>query len=368
MQVRQLDIADVLKRLPAASPLEESLDKPVDWVICPVGFEDRTFHALQTIAASKEPRSISLLFLTYPTNIQDNVRHDKEFRAAAASMRDVAALEYRRTEFAAQLEGALGRVADDSCVTVDISTCSSYLFYPLMRQLLSRDLRIRIAYTEAQSYYPSRQEWDVVAERAKDEGLFVTAFENADFQSSGIDDVYPYAPFAEMNAGNRPSCLVAIPNFNAARMSAIVTRDREINKTPFKGIIWIVGAPPSSENAWRAEAVSRTNLLENVADKNLRAISTFDYKNALETLEDIWLERRYGFQMSIAPLGSKMQHLGTFLFLALHQEVGLWLAEPRQYRAARFSQGVGQAWVVDLGSTKDLRNDLASYMSFRWTF
>src|SRR3712207_8526259 len=45
-------------------------------------------------------------------------------------------------------------------------------------------------------------------------------------------------------------------------------------------------------------------------------------------------------------LGSKMQHLGTFLFLQMHPEVGLVLSEPNDFVAGRFSQGIGQVWVM----------------------
>jgi hypothetical protein len=194
--------------------------------------------------------------------------------------------------------------------------------------------------------------------------MFIESFENAEFQTIGVDDVYPSPLFSEMNPGNRPSVFVGVPNFSAGRMNALVTRDQEMNKT--SDSYWVIGEPPSPNNDWRIEAIRRTNNLAGVHPSRLRLVSTLQYKEMLKALEDIWLETRHNYYLSIGTLGSKMQHVGTYFFLCLHRDASLLLTEPKSFRTTKYSSGVGQAWKIDLGDTRKLREALDSYMTFRW--
>jgi hypothetical protein len=372
MQIHQRDISDVLQFLPTLKPIEEESFGLVhcQLLICALGFEDRTSAVISKLAQGGLLKDALLLLVCYPTNEEENSVHLAEFEAAALLMRGIKTISYSRTNFAEQLAEVTGALEQRARVSLDVSTCSSYLFYPIMRDLVMRDVNLTIVYAEALVYYPTLAEWKDVADRADKEGsLFVKSFEEADFQSLGVEEVYPYSIFSEMNPGNRASALVAVPNFSALRMSAIIARDRELNKTSFRNIVWILGDPPAPENKWRVDAIKRTNnLVQNVNDENFFSVSTRDYKDMIETLENIWLQRRYGFQISVGSLGSKMQHMGTFFFLFLHQEVGIWLAEPSKFQASRFSTGVSDVWQIELGYLPELRKNLSSYMTFDWKF
>lgn len=234
-----------------------------------------------------------------------------------------------------------------------------------MKALMELDLDITLVYSEASEYSPTREEWEEVARKATQENsMFAESFENAEFQTIGVDDVYASSLFSEMNSGNRPTIFVAVPNFSAGRMNALVTRDQEINKT--SDCFWLIGEPPSSENEWRIEAVRTTNNLRTVDPSNVRLVSTLHYKEMLKALEDIWVETRHSYYMSIGTLGSKMQHVGTYFFLCLHKDVGLLLTEPKSFRTERYSSGLCQTWQICLGETRLLRDVLEKYMTFRW--
>lgn len=369
MKIRQIDLGDVLEKLPEAELFKPEDMQSVDLVICTLGFEDRTSGLVTRLSGVDWLSGAVLLMISYPTNKNENSAHLDEFRKVGERMKKFWEVHYSRSTFQADLAKILDMIPAEGRVLFDVSTCSSYVFYPAMRSLSTRNFNLTVGYAEANVYCPTEEEWLKVEESAGREGsLFVRAFEDADFQSSGVEDVYTYAPFSEMNSGNRASSLVAVPNFNPSRMNSMVSRDRDINKTAFKDIVWILGEPPSSRNNWRVEAIRRTNSLENVDASNLLSSSTLSYKEMIKSLESIWQARRYSHQISIASLGSKMQHLGTFIFLMLHQEVGLWLAEPAQFRAARFSEGVGSIWCVQLGHLSQLKAVLSLYMTFQWRF
>jgi hypothetical protein len=363
MRIYKKEIPDILSDLPNLEPFDAR--GKYDLAICTLGFEDRTHQIVDNLILNYTSLDTRLLLVKYPTNEDDNLRNHHYFKTASEKMSSFDQIVYSRINYLQELPAKLGSISGAK-VLFDISTCSSYVFYPTMRRLLEYDIDLSIAYSEAAIYHPTPDEWSPVAKRAEDEKtLYVQSFERAEFQSLGVDNIYPSSLFSEMNPGNKPTILVAVPNFSVMRMNAMITRDQEINKTPYDNIIWLLGEPPAETNKWRVDAIKRThNLTTN--NQKIFPVSTLDYKDMLKSLENIWLENRYSNSMTIACLGSKMQHVGTLLFLYLHQEVGLWMSEPKKFQAQKFSSGFGNAWQVRFGLTKDLRKRLNEYMKFSW--
>ena len=114
---------------------------------------------------------------------------------------------------------------------------------------------------------------------------------------------------------------------------------------------------PNGSNAWYAN---------NLHHATYRLVSTLDYKQMIIELENKWSDIKYKYHITIGSLGSKMQHLRTFFFLTLHQEIGLWYAEPNKFDAKRFSKGEGSMWQIPFGSTKKIWNLLKRYMTYHW--
>jgi hypothetical protein len=366
MDVYRKELPDILRQLPEIKPFDAS--QAWDLIVCVIGFEERSHAIIDKIAAARSQQNTTLLLVRYPTNQDDNNANEIFFEAAGKQIGHTKQISYSRKEYSRLVGQTLSDLTSvGSKVLFDISSCSSYVFYPTISALLNLDIELTIGYAEAETYYPTENEWlHVAAEAQTENSLFVQSFENAEFQSLGVDDIYPSPVFADMNPGNRPGVLIAIPNFSAMRMNAIRTRDRETNNTSFDGVYWIVGIPPGSKNKWRVDAVKATNSLG--ASERIMEVSTFDYRDMLKTLENIWYDTRYKNYLSVGPLGSKMQHLGTFIFLYLHKDVGLWLAEPKRFRATRFSDGCGATWQVAFRNTLPLRDALDGYMTFSWKF
>ncbi len=371
MEIHRIDFSDISAELPDLTQFEPSSD--YDLVIATLGFEDRTHHVISQLATIRPISSSQLLLIRYPTNRNENDVNLPRFQEAISGTEPLQELIYSKRTFFTDLKDSLTSYikSGQRKVIVDISTCSSYVFYPMMKVLwdlgdIYADIELTLAYSEAEHYYPAQDEWERVREIANAEkSLFVRAFENAAFQSLGVEDIYPSPVFSEMNAGNRPTLLVAVPNFSAMRMNAIIARDNELNKTSDRNIIWLIGEPPGKMNRWRKDALKDTYNLDNV-EGSIRYISTLDYKETLTTLEDLWLKYKYDLQMTIGSLGSKMQHVGIFVFLLLHNEIGLWLAEPKEFKASRFSAGWGSSWQLKISPLKSFSDRLKKYGQFSW--
>jgi hypothetical protein len=366
MEIYRFEISDILNSLPDIHELE--MNKTYDIYICTLGFEDRTHHVISQLTKEMNTKESVLILITYPTNQIDNEKNKKYFDDISHRFKILKILPYTRQNFYNDLFSLLNEfIPIHKTVAFDISTCSSYVFYPTLKLLMDYDIDLTICYSEAEIYCPTEEEWEDVAMRAaKEDSLFVQSFENAQFLSIGIDDVYPCTLFSEMNPDNKATILAAIPNFSAMRMNAIMNKDREINKTSLERTHWICGQPPAGKNKWRMEAVKKTNNLDNIKASHILSSSTLDYKDMIKTLENIWLANRYEYYMSIGSLGSKMQHLGTYMFMNLHPDTGLWLSEPKEFRADRFSAGYGPAWQISFGRAIDINFLLKKYMTFQW--
>lgn len=367
MEINRYEIGDVLGCLPEREPL--SIESTVDLFIATLGFEDRTHSIIEKLRDSGKLHKKPILLIEYPTNKEENAKNYSFFEKAAESMAaPLIHLQYTRTDFTLKLRQQLEKILNNkSHVLFDISTCSSYVFYPVMKELYKSNIDLRVVYSEAEKYYPTFEEWDSVNKMAESEkSLFVESFENAKFQSAGVDDIYTYNIFSEFNPGNKPCNLIAVPNFSCQRMNAIVARDSELNKTKYDDIVWLIGKPPAEHNAWRIDAVMKTNNLFKKPTTKIKSVSTLNYKEMIKALEDVWSDLKYKYHLTLGTLGSKNQHLGAFIFLALHQDVGLWLAEPKEFRANRFSEGQAASWQINFGSMASLRNALSSYLTFRW--
>lgn len=121
-------------------------------------------------------------------------------------------------------------------------------------------------------------------------------------------------------------------------------------------IIWFLGRPHSPDNDWRLTAMQTINEIND--DATRYEVSTFDYRETLETLEEVYISRVGKYRFSLAPMGSKMQAIGAALFAYLHPDVAIVLATPSEYNALQYSDGCVDRWIVNFGRIKELRQNL----------
>ncbi len=369
-EITQVGVADVMRVLPELVPLEQGLagESSVDLLIACAGFEQRATAVVDDLASVCVQNS---LIVEYPTNLSENLpAAAKLAQMRVAGTRTV--IQYNRAEFLHRLQESLKPYggAKDIRVVVDMSGMASYVVYRVLSAVCDRlpNARLAVYYAEASEYSPTESEWNafiVGVTDTTDNLLMAEHYEHTCFQSKGIDVPYDSDVFPGENVGPLATELVAVPNFSLLRMKAMLAHTESQYSVPKDKVRWFLAQPPDRvKNGWRYDALA---VLYNVRNSG-EAVSTRDYREVFQRLDALWEELLAERHIVIASLGSKMQHLGTFLFLMMHRECGLVLCEPEEFIAARYTKGVGPKWWIDFGAIKSLRDALASRgdLQYRW--
>lgn len=374
--IHQVSVDEIIARLPELEPLEEThLNGSGCKVIlfAAAGFEDRARALIEQF-----PPSVwdDLLLVCYPTNEADNESTRRAYRHLDITGERTELL-YDKGTLWQQLDDALTKYNDGNgcAAVVDVSGMSSYVLYPLLesiRQKLPRAL-LGIIYFEADEYHPRKEAWTAfrssiidlsnsleIAERYQQSGKF---------ESEGPTTVYGSQLYPGINVDGLATQLVAIPSFSLERMKEMVAHAEDQYNAARDEVRWVFGNPPDRQkNGWRLDAQIELYCAQD--DQRSVAVSTRNYTDLVRVLDELWEETtgQRERHMVIATVGSKMQHVGTFIFLCMHPEVGIILSEPKEFIAKQYSNGCGPGWWLNLGPVETFSALLRSRgtLRFQW--
>ena len=147
MQIHQNDISDLLRVMPDLKPFDPQIS--YDLLICALGFEDRTHRILDLIKGEGDLKRTTLVLIKYPTNEKDNNLNASHFETIQERLRGFQEIKYSYSYYSMALSNILREQLKNEGLRVcfDISTCSSYLFYPTMKELLEYEIDLTITYT-----------------------------------------------------------------------------------------------------------------------------------------------------------------------------------------------------------------------------
>jgi len=361
-------IDDVLSSLENWRPFQITED--FDIFIGAIGFEERASACFAEWCASRKILGGTALLLEYSTNCEDNKIRENDFIETASPMGiNIRKIVYHKLSIFGEVTAALRELSAKNNILFDISALASFAFYPFLNAVANcvPNSRLTICYSEAKTYFPEFAEWSEFKSRVETLDLFERArlFDQSHFQSDGIENVFESLDFPGLNFGTLPNVLIVTPNFAFERVQRILDFAAENYTIDRSGCEWVFGLPPNREkNGWRHTALLDLFLRPN----NNHDACTFDFKDALVTFQNIWLKNRDHRAILIGNLGSKAQHLASFMFLKMHPDVALILSEPKRFLAGKFSTGVGAKWIVTFGPIKDWIDLLRNWnrIIFKW--
>jgi hypothetical protein len=222
-------------------------------------------------------------------------------------------------------------------VVVDISAMTKLLVLLVLRRLGDYRGTVRIVYSEAKEYCPSKADYDPV------KGQMAAT---ARFPSRGAEQIVRLRCLNSIRMQGQPVTLVAFTSFNeklVAHMLGFISPHR---------LILINGRPPRREYGWRERAtyeIHRRLCQEYDTDNPLnakgvlaRATSTLDYRETAIEMEAI--HQQYGLYERIicAATGSKMQTVGLFFSKVVHPDLQIEYPTPDSYYFKDMTHGFKQ--------------------------
>ncbi len=313
--------------------------KTSDCVIVCAGFEERAVAFLREVTGSSV--GFKVVVIEYLPFYADN-RLPEILLLCEKSQVGVCRLFYDRKNpagFGDMLREAVGLEANR--VFVDVSGMSRLLVVQALVALCDSAegwKRCLVAYSEAQSYPPTQTEVEKAIRNCDNDPMFAALF-----LSSGVFDVTIVPELSPASLGANQSRLVAFPSFNSDQLPALRA---ELQPSRFA---FIHGVPPSPLNRWRTDAIARLNQLDDIDGTGNFKTSTFDYRETLDCLLEIYSLYSVRDRLLVSPTGSKMQTVAVGLFRALLNDIQIVYPTPREFRSPKeYTTGVGQLHVLPL--------------------
>lgn len=352
-RVVELKLADAVAGLAETSELVADSLGPADVLISVLGFEERCTAVMDALVAAKVAVSTALV-CRYSTNQEDNAANETRLlarvsRIASNHVHDLAidgdvAAGLRSMIDAHHQEGRRPRVY------FDISVSSNAFIIRALSVLLDCDVDLSLLYAEADSYRPSKAEIEKPHEGAAPP---------SDTQlARGVVDVTTVSELSGRHAVDIPNHIVVLPGFDRDRVRAAISQvDNdfiiEMKRAP---LTWIIGQPLHQEDHWRQAAVIALHQVPTGHEQY--TVSTFDYRETMYALEEINAVHGLERNLSIVPLGSKMQAVGVTLFCHARRDIAVVTSQPREYSGVAYSRGARKLWHLPLGPTGDLLDKL----------
>jgi len=360
--LRRVEVIEILRDLPEVLPLDVAPDaaRTDDLFLAALGFEDRCLSIPELLAEGRQYSATRAIYFEYSTNQSDNdLNRPRLVKAMESFATQVRPMPSDTDDLASQLRGILSEIctkADPVMVTFDISVCSSRLLVTTLTVLFEFNLNLRIVYSEAGLYHPTKAEYDADPNKwTSDEKLGL---------ARGVSAVTRSPDHPGSRRETLPEAVIAFPTFKPERIRAILADiDQSLLVRPEKRVVWLTGDPHLLEDHWRTDVQRNINNIP--ASAPAYEVSTFDYKKTLEILDRVYRPFDGKYLVTIAPMGSKMQSLGVVLFWYIRPEVSVYFASPREYNATQYSEGCKAMWCIEFGQLADVRKRLDSVGELR---
>ena len=253
------------------------------------------------------------------------------------------------------MQSYIAQIADGARVVVDITGLSRLITLRLLTLLYRRRIALSLLYTEAKEYYPRRADFaGFLAHRDPSDAFGeLISYEAADIMYSSECRVEQIPELPGHIFPTHPVMLIAFLAFKRSRLSCILSQ----YETNFR--VFVKSVPVRRDLRWRARALEVINfdlLEENL--ENIEPAPTLDWIATFRTLSRLYDQdnRRYRFNVLLAPLGGKMQTIGAWYFAVTNPDVRVITSTPGRHFPDKYSIGWTRThWVpMDAIYTPDL--------------
>lgn len=322
----------------------ESGSDEIDLIVVASGFEDRAFAFLDNVKISP---AVKIVLIEFSNNLEINKRISKKFRAKAiekVGQENVETVTFKKektADFARKFREKILQLSIGSSNThIDISGMPTHLIFCVLNCVRSLQLYADqiIIYTSAKDYFPTHDEYIKISEQQEGEIEYLP-------KSMALEmaENLAFEPFSGYRNSDTNSCLILFAGYEAHRSTGVV---EATNPTL---ILLVYGAPPAEEISWRTELSKRLHQkFENMMRCSTETISTQNISDTIDLLDEYYNFLIDDYDVTLAPLGSKLQTVGAYLYWERYPEIQINFPIPIGYDPTRCPTGVDVTYYASL--------------------
>lgn len=207
-----------------------------------------------------------------------------------------------------------------------------------------------IIYSDAQSYFPTFEEYKVLSKKSANNEEFVPKT-----MTMEMSEVLILETFSGHRSKEGISCLAVFPGYDANRTGGVI---ESINPSM---LLFLFGDPDTPELKWRLDLSKQLHRkFESTRRIAIEDVSTLDAKQSVDVLENYYEFLFEDYDFTIAPINSKMQVVGAFLFWERYKEVQLVFPLPVGYDLAKKPIGTSTTFITTLEPRHSLYRSLTN--------
>ena len=324
--------------------------------IAAYGFEDRSLGWAQKARSLAPDKNSSILFKYENPKGPNRIRELRALlrKAGITRMNEINYQINALAPLEESVEKAFSGINDETEeVVLDISAMTKFLILLCLYQLSTFNNTLKIVYSEANEYFPTKEEYG----NFKTDMGFITSF-----PSQGIESILRAKCLSSIRMQGQPVTMIAFTSFNEQ-----LVRHMLGTISPHR-LIFINGRPPHSFNAWRERATQEihSGLIseyqrDNPTGRNRllkRVSSTLLYYETIEEIDEIYNAFGLYERIICAATGSKMQTVGLFFAKTRFPDIHIEYPTPDSYFKSGTPKGVRQVHEVVIPKFSNLLNEI----------
>ncbi len=325
--------------------------------ICAGGFEDRAVGIVKSLETSKVNIFRYSLILEYNTHKSKNRKNlqflQRSLKRLSLNLKANTMVEIdNMLKTGNNLSKTLKEIPTEEIdsIFIDISGMTNFLIllalYRVNETFYGKE--IFVLYSEAQDYYPQKDEMDKILELIDGDIMELSK----KLGTSGARETLIPPDFKGYFKEDHPICLIFFAGYEPSRAIGLIETYRP------NLIITCYGISLHEHFRQRTEFSKNLHTKFEVFKQYRHVdteVSTFNIQEIVSKLEEIYasadnedeiLYEKYN--IAISPQCSKLQTVATYLFSLRHPDVQVVFCLPGSYNPERYSKGTGKMWMYEL--------------------
>lgn len=313
-------------------------------LVLSAGFEERAFHFISRV--SLDP-NLKVILVKFENDIDTNEAvFNKYFHLVSTKLQkeNIVVVSLRQKSprtLLTDIEHALQNLPRDITeISLDISGMPSHAICASLYAIreFKPSYAVDVIYTSAESYHPNKKEFEILKKKQSAGVEYLPSSLAREMSENLI-----FNQFSGQRTNEGQSCLALFAGYEVHRSAGVIE-----NVNPSM-LLLIYGKPAGDNLQWRLELSKQLHKkFENSRKSAVEEVSTLQINESLNCLRTYYDYIYDDYDLTIAPVCSKMNSVAAYLFWEMYKEVQLIFPLPIGYSTDKKAENVGETFVTTL--------------------